>query len=197
MNLSTKDLYDFLDDLELTQGRDAAIAAAKNHARAGREFAKTWLADHAVAKGAVVSIQKAARDPLATLERAFEKHDDKLRAQGFYDSPLEKLEKGLAAYCATNKIDKVWTLGLARFAATDEGAALKRAYDENPAQPSRPAASPVTPTVKRSDAMAALTSGLEAFCTSKGISKMWTEGLAQFRNTPDGRRLADDANGEG
>jgi hypothetical protein len=41
------------------------------------------------------------------------------------------LEKGLKKFAKDNDITKnVWTEGLAKFAKTDEGAALKRAYDE-------------------------------------------------------------------
>ncbi len=127
MNLNSSDLLSLLDDIELTQGRDAAMAAAKNHARAGREFAKQWLADHVVGKS--VSIAKSAGS-IAHLEKAIDAHDDKLREAGLYDSPYEKLEKGLAAYCAEHKITKVWTEGLQKFAATDEGRDRVRSYNE-------------------------------------------------------------------
>lgn len=42
----------------------------------------------------------------------------------------EALTKGLTAFCKANNIDKVWTVGLDKFKATPEGAALKRAHDE-------------------------------------------------------------------
>lgn len=41
----------------------------------------------------------------------------------------EALAKGLATFCKTNQIDKVWTVGLQKFVATPEGAALKAAHD--------------------------------------------------------------------
>lgn len=47
------------------------------------------------------------------------------------EDALEALTKGLVAYCKTNQIDKVWTVGLEKFKATPEGAELKRAYDES------------------------------------------------------------------
>ncbi len=43
----------------------------------------------------------------------------------------DALSKGLAAFCKANQISKVWTVGLEKFVATDEGRALKRAYDES------------------------------------------------------------------
>jgi len=45
---------------------------------------------------------------------------------------MEKLEKGLVAFCAEKKIEKnVWTDGLSAFVKTEKGAALKRAYEES------------------------------------------------------------------
>lgn len=41
----------------------------------------------------------------------------------------EALAKGLTAFCKAEKIDKVWTVGLQKFVATSEGAALKQAHD--------------------------------------------------------------------
>lgn len=47
-------------------------------------------------------------------------------------SAFASLEKGLLAFCKTSGIahTSAWTVGLDKFKATDEGAALKRAYDE-------------------------------------------------------------------
>jgi hypothetical protein len=47
------------------------------------------------------------------------------------DAALKALEKGLVSFAKANNIDNVWTVGLEKFKATDEGAALKRAYDES------------------------------------------------------------------
>jgi hypothetical protein len=50
---------------------------------------------------------------------------------GDVDDAMAKLEKGLAAFAKAQNITKnVWTDGLNAFVQTDEGAALKRAYDE-------------------------------------------------------------------
>lgn len=46
------------------------------------------------------------------------------------DEALEKLEKGLVAFAKSKNISNVWVEGLAAFVQTDEGAQLKRAYDE-------------------------------------------------------------------
>ncbi len=43
----------------------------------------------------------------------------------------DALAKGLVAFCKAEKIEKVWTDGLSKFTATEQGAALKRAYDES------------------------------------------------------------------
>lgn len=44
---------------------------------------------------------------------------------------MNALEKGLVAFCKAQRIEKnVWTDGLAAFVATDEGKALKAAYDQ-------------------------------------------------------------------
>lgn len=47
-------------------------------------------------------------------------------------SPMEALTKGLQTFCAANNVpvNKMWTEGYPKFTATDEGAALKRAVDE-------------------------------------------------------------------
>jgi hypothetical protein len=45
--------------------------------------------------------------------------------------PYDAFSKGLTAFCKAEKIEKVWTVGLEKFTATDEGKALKRAYDES------------------------------------------------------------------
>jgi hypothetical protein len=44
--------------------------------------------------------------------------------------PMEALTKGLTKFCAEQKIDKVWTVGLEKFKRTDEGAALNDAVNE-------------------------------------------------------------------
>jgi hypothetical protein len=49
--------------------------------------------------------------------------------------------------------------------------------------------------VDKTVAMEALEKGLTSFCKSKGITKnLWTDGLAAFRETDEGRALSDDVN---
>ena len=52
---------------------------------------------------------------------------------GDTDDAMAKLEKGLTAFCKAQSIpvEKAWNVGLPAFTQTDEGKALKRAYDES------------------------------------------------------------------
>lgn len=143
-----------------------------------RHTAKAWLADH---PSAVRDIEKS--DPTFIAKRreeAIEKGDEPV------DSPYEALDRGLRKFCKANAIEKPWTVGLAKFVATPEGAALKRAYDEDPSPPQRHTKHEAPPTASAFDA---LTEGLTKFCAANKIEKVWTDGLEKFRATPEGAEL--------
>lgn len=131
---------------------------------------------------------------LIPIQKTLHRAEATLDELGAYESPFEKLEKGLRSYCEANKIAQVWTEGLAKFTATPDGAALKRAYDANPAAPApvRPNPEPSSDAVeaeKRADAMVALEKGLVAFCKARNIDKPWTVGLEQYTKTAEGAAL--------
>lgn len=57
-------------------------------------------------------------------------HDGAGSTEDLADNAYEALTKGLTKFCAEQKIAKVWTEGLAKFQATDEGKALVKAHNE-------------------------------------------------------------------
>lgn len=183
MNLNSNDICTMLDEIERDDGHAAAVAAAKRHAAVGRTHAQAWL-------------DKRAK--LASIGKSITAAERTLAELGAYESPFEKLEKGLRSYCEAHKIARVWTEGLAKFATTPEGKVLKAAYDADPTPPARPepeVPEEVVEATKRADAIAALESGLMRYCKARGINQPWTVGLEQYRRTPEGRELSDAANG--
>lgn len=57
-------------------------------------------------------------------------HESRVAKGAARETAFEKLESGLVAFCKSRGIARVWSDGLAEFATTTEGAALKRAYDD-------------------------------------------------------------------
>jgi hypothetical protein len=106
-------------------------------------------------------------------------------------TPYEDLEKGLVAFCKTEKIERVWNEGYAKFIATPEGARLHAAYEANPTLPARPVSPAVEEAQKRQSAMAQLEAGLDVFCAKSNIpqTSKWTVGLNAFTKTAEGAAL--------
>lgn len=129
-------------------------------------------------------------EQLVALTKATNRVTEQHEAAGLYDTPYEKLEKGLASFCKTNAIpeSQAWSRGLPAFQKTAEGAALYKSYSESSEplyhEPREPLPMPVAKS-----AYDAFADGLAAFCAERKITKQWTDGLEAYRATDEGARL--------
>lgn len=107
-------------------GDDATHAALIKAVRKSGESAEMQAKMIEALKGANAIVKSRAVAPGSDGEANGQRGD----AGG---DPKTQLEKGLVAFCKANSIDlsTKWTVGLPRFEATEEGASLKRAYDES------------------------------------------------------------------
>ncbi len=107
-------------------GDDATHAALIKAVRKSGESAEMQTKMIEALKGANAIIKSRAVAPGSDGEANGQRGD----AGG---NPKAQLEKGLVAFCKANNIDLTtkWTVGLPRFGDTEEGASLKRAYDES------------------------------------------------------------------